>query len=525
MICNSCGGNIANHSRFCKYCGAKQGRVCPDCGEPLDDDARFCSYCGKPAPDAPAAPERRRTARTARARTVGEPPSSRPGVRERSERNASDYAGYRSASEGRASGYRTRGAEASLYPEAEPELPDEAPPAPVEPDPPLADYPAWNTFCNWKNGSLAAGNTHWHFLLSPGSAVTAALLRVSASGTEAVSVKRLPGRPSGIFWADGRLWLTESNPERHVYRIYSMDPETLACKQEADFSRFTRSYELGLPYVTQSSIFLATAGSANRQQPRVLRWNRKTAALTNHYIFKGDMDADASGFVRSAGDEYIWVSDSVDGWSKELLVDTNGKSSPLYKHPDLAPMLPLIAELNQDRLPRREDCDGAAAYADELYRFIGRNIAFIDFDARRVYLGDYTHGKRSIVKTPHDCLPFGATQRSDAERYWDAPQDYRLAQRKGGTRDGKIDFANGVFFFDGRHAAGWTCAGRNQDWCFQTPEGELINLCSFDRAQGYGALLGDWLYVYDQDRRAFGGGWHKLRLEHRVPARTRLTPQ
>ncbi len=49
MKCFHCGKNVADESRFCKYCGTRLRRTCAVCGAALDDDARFCSACGAEA--------------------------------------------------------------------------------------------------------------------------------------------------------------------------------------------------------------------------------------------------------------------------------------------------------------------------------------------------------------------------------------------------------------------------------------------------------------------------------------------
>ena len=48
MICNSCGKQIPDTSKFCNYCGANNNqKICPHCGHTLPLDSVFCNYCGK----------------------------------------------------------------------------------------------------------------------------------------------------------------------------------------------------------------------------------------------------------------------------------------------------------------------------------------------------------------------------------------------------------------------------------------------------------------------------------------------
>lgn len=45
-ICNNCGAQIADDSRFCTSCGAKNANTCRQCGEELKEGAKFCVGCG-----------------------------------------------------------------------------------------------------------------------------------------------------------------------------------------------------------------------------------------------------------------------------------------------------------------------------------------------------------------------------------------------------------------------------------------------------------------------------------------------
>ena len=49
MKCFHCGKNVADESRFCKFCGTRLRRTCAVCGAALDEDARFCAACGAEA--------------------------------------------------------------------------------------------------------------------------------------------------------------------------------------------------------------------------------------------------------------------------------------------------------------------------------------------------------------------------------------------------------------------------------------------------------------------------------------------
>lgn len=50
MKCQSCGHEVAAHSRFCSNCGAKAAAAnenqCPSCSAQLKPNAQFCSQCG-----------------------------------------------------------------------------------------------------------------------------------------------------------------------------------------------------------------------------------------------------------------------------------------------------------------------------------------------------------------------------------------------------------------------------------------------------------------------------------------------
>lgn len=54
MLCKNCNKEIADGSKFCKYCGASAEKIvieikemfCKACGNKLEDDALFCKLCG-----------------------------------------------------------------------------------------------------------------------------------------------------------------------------------------------------------------------------------------------------------------------------------------------------------------------------------------------------------------------------------------------------------------------------------------------------------------------------------------------
>ena len=48
MVCNTCGKEIVDGSKFCPYCGGKveTAPVCRNCGQKLTEGAVFCPYCG-----------------------------------------------------------------------------------------------------------------------------------------------------------------------------------------------------------------------------------------------------------------------------------------------------------------------------------------------------------------------------------------------------------------------------------------------------------------------------------------------
>ncbi|MDF9407882.1 RDD family protein [Pelotomaculum isophthalicicum JI] len=58
MICDSCGAEIANDSRFCPTCGKQQAQpaqqVCGNCGQKISDGQVFCTACGTKAASAGA---------------------------------------------------------------------------------------------------------------------------------------------------------------------------------------------------------------------------------------------------------------------------------------------------------------------------------------------------------------------------------------------------------------------------------------------------------------------------------------
>ena len=45
-ICNNCGAQIADDSRFCTSCGSKNANTCRQCGKELKEGAKFCVECG-----------------------------------------------------------------------------------------------------------------------------------------------------------------------------------------------------------------------------------------------------------------------------------------------------------------------------------------------------------------------------------------------------------------------------------------------------------------------------------------------
>lgn len=46
MLCSSCGKEVQEGAKFCRYCGHKADLTCSKCGKELDEGARFCRNCG-----------------------------------------------------------------------------------------------------------------------------------------------------------------------------------------------------------------------------------------------------------------------------------------------------------------------------------------------------------------------------------------------------------------------------------------------------------------------------------------------
>lgn len=47
--CNTCGGKLPPHAKFCSHCGHKQEEVlqCHSCGQTLKPGQKYCQHCGK----------------------------------------------------------------------------------------------------------------------------------------------------------------------------------------------------------------------------------------------------------------------------------------------------------------------------------------------------------------------------------------------------------------------------------------------------------------------------------------------
>ena len=448
MNCVYCGAELMDGARFCAMCGRKVEDVCPACGAKKMEGARFCAMCGQ-AFEA-AAPTKAAAPKKAKAAPV------------------------------------TRA----------PKLPGAMRPA----------YSNFQTFANWAAGTNCriVGNPQEHFICH-GDYDSSAVYRIAADGTEAARLENIPFNVENMFWGDGTLWLTEEDRRNNVYRIYTYDTEDNTCQLVTDLSEIVRKYYLVHPYMTASSIYLlASCGSGEEWEQFLLRVDRKTGELSTLYQAAGDI------ILLSVDDKKVWLRDQIDDMDVSLLVDHNGKTTPIYKHPDIKPLLPLILEQTGWTRLNRKNYDSAAEYESRLAWFCSEYIHYIDFAQRKVYFGDEPRYQQFNNRQKAYWVPFGAADASDIHAYWQELTDFSRASRNPEIRP--CTGWSTMLLFDGRHAVGHGNGSSNYDWCYQTANGAMIDLGDFDRCEHTYATLGDDLYVYGYNIMEGGSCWSRFTL-------------
>ena len=446
MNCIHCGAELMDGAKFCAMCGKKVEDVCPACGAKKMEGARFCVMCGEAFES--AAPKAAAPKKAKAAPVVNRAPSL-PG---------------------------------SMRP----------------------SYSNFQMFANWAAGTnrRIVGNPTEHFIRDYYQ-----VYRVDSKGTDAALLENIPFRVEYMFWADGTLFLTEDDSSQKVYKIYAYDTEANTCELVTDLSKVAREWYLDNPFVTASSIFLTAQHGSSADgtwEHILLRVDRKTGELSTLY------KAGCEITILGVDDKKVWLRDQIDEKDVSLLVDHNGKTTPIYKHPDIKPLLPLMLKQLDKMHYERKHCDSVAEYEEGMARICSNHIHYIDFDQRRVYFGDEPQWWGFNNKTKAYWVPFGAADESDIHTYWQPLTDFSRA-----SRNAKISPCtrwNTMMLFDGQHAVGQGDGETNFDWCYQTANGAMIDLGDFDRCENDFAKLGNALYVYGYAYQAGGSCWSRFTL-------------
>lgn len=475
MVCSNCGATLREDSAFCSKCGsALQSKIfCAKCGTELEAGDGFCFACGAPVKKASENPVSSKSA----AITDPSTPKS-PSVKKISSKKVN-----------------RPGVDTCVYSE-------------------------WNTFQNWKNNyCVAAGCDGYHFIrghIGFWGESEKRIIRVEEKGINGIAFE-LPFEVKYLFGEGGRLWMTEKNYDEPdvnpVYRIWSMDPETLEYKIEYDLSEFASKYYFNKPFITTSSIYIPANKEMDHDE--LLCLDRVTNKIRPIFVSgeKNDTPYRFGNKISSISNNAVLIQDDYGDHEihDRVVVDNTGKKVLLREYPGIKEMIPILLKLSNRSLPHREDYD-PDIYDDpdkeykkdylDCINSVLENIIYIDFSDQNIYFCPDSWSSNESFKHKQYCIPFGATSVDEAVAYWEEPNDFSLAgESRSGSGNVELDTH---ILFDGKNAVGCSTAGTHRPWCLQTAKGKMINFnqngqSKLDEVSTYAALIGDWLYLFDAE--------------------------